>query len=54
MRRFVAQLNDMSFINISGDNMEIVDNMIRVWAGSDLVATVDISCVVSAHISEKG
>ena len=54
MRRFIAQLNDMSYINIPADRMELNDDMIRVWAGSNLVAMVDISCVISAHISERG
>ena len=54
MKRFIAQLNDMSFINIQADRMELVDNMLHVWSGGGLVAIVDISCIVSAHIREKG
>ena len=54
MKRFTAQLNDMSYINVQADRMELVDNMLRVWDGNNLVAVADISAVVTAHISERG
>lgn len=54
MTRFTAQLNDMSYINVKADKMELIDNMIHVKDGSNLVAVIDISAVVAAHISEKG
>ena len=54
MTRFTAQLNDMSYINVKADKMELIDNMLHVKDGSDLVAVIDLSAVVAAHISEKG
>ena len=53
MKRFVAQLNDGSFINIRADKMELVDNSIRVYCSDELVGYVDVSCVLTAHFSEK-
>lgn len=53
MTRFTAQLNDMSYINVKADRMELIDNMIYVRDGNNLVAIIDISAVVAAHLSEK-
>lgn len=55
MRRFVATLNDGSFINIPATRMErIVDeNAIAIWDDKELVAYVDVSVVLSAHIGER-
>lgn len=54
MKRFTAQINDMSYINVPADHMELVDNTLRVYDGRDLVAVVEITAVVTAHISERG
>lgn len=54
MKRFNATLNDTTYINVAATRMEIVDNMIRVYDVDDLVAVVDTSVVLSAHISERG
>lgn len=54
MTRFTAQLNDMSYINVKADKMELIDNMIHVKDGSNLVAVIDISAVVAAYLSERG
>ena len=54
MKRFTAQLNDGSFINVEATRMKLEENMVRVYEYDDLVALVDISAVVSAHISERG
>ena len=54
MKRFIATLNDGSFINVEATRMELHDNVIRVYENSNLVAFVDTSAVVSAHISERG
>ena len=54
MKRFTATMNDSSFINVMATRMEIVDNAIRVYEGDNLVAFVDTSAVISAHISERG
>ncbi|MBQ5642283.1 MAG: hypothetical protein IIV13_00805 [Bacteroidaceae bacterium] len=53
MTRFTAQLNDMSYINIKADTMEVIDNMLHVRDGNNLVAVIDLSAVVAAHISER-
>lgn len=54
MMRFTAQLNDMSFINVKADKMEMIDNMLYVRDGNNLVAVVEISAVVAAYVSERG
>ena len=53
MKRFIAQLNDNSYVNVPADRMEIEDNAIYVRNGQELVAYLDTSCVLIAHISEK-
>ena len=53
-KRFCAQLNDGSFINLIADRMELKENMIFVYAGPELVALADISVVLSARISNEG
>ena len=53
MKRFNAQLNDCSYINIDADEMVLEDNCIRVYHGGKLVAFLDTSIVLSAHLSEK-
>ena len=54
MKRFTAPMNDNSFINVVATRMEIVENAILVYDGNDLVAYIDTSVVLSAHISERG
>lgn len=54
MKKFTATMNDGSFINVEATKMELVENMIRVYDKTDLVAIVDISAVLTAHISERG
>ena len=54
MMRFNAQLNDMSYINVKADTMELIDNMLHVKDGNNLVAVIDLSAVVAAHLSERG
>ena len=51
MRFFFAQLSDKSYINIPADRMEVNDNMTYVYDGNQLVAMVDVSVILSAHIS---
>jgi hypothetical protein len=50
---FFAQLSDKSYINIPADRMEVTDNMVYIYDGSQLVALVDVSVILSAHISRK-
>ena len=54
MKRFTAQLNDGSFINVEATRMELMDNLICVYDKAVLVAIVDVSAVLQAHISERG
>lgn len=53
MKRFTAVLNDQSYVNVPATRMEMVDNAIRVWNGDELVAFIDVSVILSAHISER-
>jgi len=50
MKKFVAQLNDESYINIPADKMEVKDEFLYVWLGSDLVAMVDVSVLLMARM----
>ena len=53
MKKFAATLNDNSFINTSADRMEVCDNMLYVWDENKLVALVEITAIISAHLSER-
>lgn len=53
IKRFCAQLNDNSFINVVADRMEMKENMLFVYDGPELVALADISVVLSARISDE-
>ena len=53
MKRFTVTMNDGSFINVEATRMILVENMIRVYEHDNLVAMVDVSAVISAHISER-
>ena len=54
MKRFNACLNGGTYINVEATRMELVENLNCVWNHSELVAVVDISTVMTAHISERG
>lgn len=54
MKRFTVTMNDGSFINVEATRMKLEDGMIHVYEHDDLVALVEISAVISAHISERG
>lgn len=53
MKRFIAVLNDGSFINISASRMELTEDIIIVWDGAELVAYLDTSAVIAAHIRRE-
>ena len=53
MTKFIAQLNDGSFINIFADEMKMDNNCITVFKNKSLVAFVDTSVILTAHLSEK-
>ena len=52
MKRFFAQLKTHQTINRQADHMELEDNAIRVYAEGELVAFLDVSTVLYAHICE--
>lgn len=53
MTYFMTTLSDGSYMNIPADRMDLKDNMLLVWNGEQLVAAVDISCVMHARIDRK-
>ena len=48
MNRFIVQLNDGGFMNIPADRMELKENFLFAWRGTELIAMVDISAVICA------
>lgn len=52
MKRFVAELNDGSFININAERMEFVGNFLYAWEGENLVAVIDISVLLMAKLDD--
>ena len=50
MKKFVALLNDGSYINTFADRMELKDNLILAWWEQDLVVIADISVVLMARM----
>lgn len=52
MKRFFAQLSTHQTINRPADRMVLEDNTIRVYGGNELVAIMDVSTVMYAHICE--
>ena len=55
MKRFITTLNGESYINIPADRMVFNQdtNMVMFYNGQALVACVDVSVVITAHISDK-
>ena len=53
MTRFIALLNDGNHINIPADEMKMGENYITVFTKGNLVAYLDASIVLCAHLSEK-
>ena len=53
MKRFIATMNDGSFINVPATQIVREENAIWVCDGGDIVAYVDTSALISAHISER-
>ena len=54
--RFYAQMADGSTIHTVASKMDTDkdNNMILVYNGDKLVAVIDLSAVIYAHITEKG
>lgn len=53
MKRFTAVLNDGGFVNLPATRMQLEDNAIRVYEDTELVAFLDVSVILCAHISER-
>ena len=53
MTKFVAQLNDCSFVNISADEMALNNACIEVYHKGKLVGFFDVSVILTAYISGK-
>lgn len=54
MKRIIVQLNDGSHINIPADRMERDGDYLIAFSGDKMVAFIDVSAVIVAHMSEKG
>lgn len=52
MKRFVALLNDSSYINITADEMKYEGEYVFAYDNGYLVAMLDISVVLTAYIRE--
>lgn len=50
MKKFIAALNDESFINILADRMEMKEDILYVWLEAELVALVDASVLLMARL----
>jgi hypothetical protein len=53
MKRFIPVLNDGSFINIPATRMEISEDAIIAYNGSDVVAYADIGFALAARIEDR-
>lgn len=53
MRRFIAILNDGSFINVPATKMVITDDNIIAYNGNEVVAYADIGFTLTAHIRDR-
>ena len=53
MKRFVAIMNDGSFINVPATRMEKQEDAILVWEDNELVVWVDTCAVISAQIRKE-
>ena len=53
MKRFIAILNDGSFINVPATRMEIKDDSIIAYDGDSPVVYADVGFTLTAHISER-
>ena len=49
-----VQENDTngSFVNTFGDRMEVNDNMLYVYADKQLVALIEVTAIIAAHLRE--
>ena len=54
MKRANIILPQDKYINVPADRMEVKDSMLYVYCGREMTALVDVSVILSAHISERG
>ena len=43
MNRFIVQLNDGGFMNVPADRMELKENFLFAWRGTELIAMVPLA-----------
>ena len=53
MKKLYVQMSDHSTIHKQVDRIEIVDNSIRAYVGTELVAYADLGAVLYAHIYDR-
>jgi hypothetical protein len=53
MKRFIAILNDGSFVNVPATRMEITDDAIIAYDGDEIVAYADTGFTLTAYISDR-
>lgn len=53
MKKLYVQMSDHSTIHKQVDRIEIVDNSIRAYEGTELVAYADLGAVLYAHIYDR-
>lgn len=51
MTRISIILNDGRYINTAADRMEVRDNLLFAWSRDNLTAVVEMTAIVSAHLS---
>lgn len=52
-KRFFAQFNDMSYLNIPADEMKVDGDYIYVYKDNKLVAFMDVGITFSAYMTDK-
>ena len=52
MKMFFAQLSDKSYIHVTADKMVEKENVVYVYDDERLVAMVDVSMILFAHINQ--
>ena len=53
MKKFVAILNDGAHINVEATRMELTEIAVIAWKDKEPVAYIEITAVISAHMSGK-
>ena len=53
MKRVIAVLTGEKYLNLPADSMKIENDAIIAYLAGELVAYLDVGCVLCAYISEK-